>query len=173
MCFNLSNKEYVAAAADSDVKRANSRPLHHFNQPLADARRCAWFLTISPPLGGHASGRTSCSGHFNCSFSTFLFNWFQKSSFTVRLLHNPPSPSKVCCGAGLTAVRCESGALFLFGLNGYGQCGTGTESLQEWRPLRALGVLDPNPPAQRLYRTDLPTESITATAAAITVQVFI
>ena len=51
----------------------------------------------------------------------------------------------VACGAGLTAVRCRSGALFLLGLNGYGQCGGGVESLTEFRPRRALGGLDPTP----------------------------
>ena len=52
----------------------------------------------------------------------------------------------VSCGAGLTAARCASGALYLFGLNGYGQCGSGAETGTEFSPVRALGGLDPTPP---------------------------
>ena len=56
------------------------------------------------------------------------------------------SPVEVRCGAGLTAVRCASGALYLFGLNGFGQCGGGAETMTEFAPVRALGGLDPTPP---------------------------
>jgi len=54
--------------------------------------------------------------------------------------------AQVACGAGLTAARAESGALYLFGLNAYGQCGVGLETMTEFSPTRALGALDPTPP---------------------------
>jgi len=55
---------------------------------------------------------------------------------------------QVACGAGLTAARAQSGALYLFGLNAYGQCGVGLETMTEFSPTRALGALDPTPPPE-------------------------
>lgn len=59
---------------------------------------------------------------------------------TVRL---PPGEIAimVACGAGITGVVCKSGALYAFGLNGYGQCGQGVENLQIWNPTRVQGAL--------------------------------
>jgi hypothetical protein len=59
---------------------------------------------------------------------------------------------QVACGAGLTAARTHTGALYLFGLNAYGQCGVGVETITEFAPTRVLGALDPSP----LPRVDAP-----------------
>jgi hypothetical protein len=60
----------------------------------------------------------------------------------------PPAERAVAvsCGAGVTAVRCASGALYMFGLNVYGQLGIEVETRQAWTPTRVLGALSPVKP---------------------------
>jgi len=105
-------------------------------------RGLARFLTsinewLSPPSGQGASGNSSGEAE----------SVLGKTPTPKKMEGLPPGEVavQVSCGAGLTAVRCESGALFLFGLNSFGQCGVGEESNTEWGPSRALGGLDPVP----------------------------
>jgi alpha-tubulin suppressor-like RCC1 family protein len=43
-------------------------------------------------------------------------------------------PSSVSCSAALTAIVTESGKVYAFGLNGFGQCGIGMTSNHVWNP---------------------------------------
>jgi alpha-tubulin suppressor-like RCC1 family protein len=49
-------------------------------------------------------------------------------------------PVAVECSAGFTIVLTQSGSLYSFGLNAYGQCGIGTASNNVWLPQRVVGL---------------------------------
>lgn len=49
-------------------------------------------------------------------------------------------PASVVASAGLTAVLTESGGLYTFGLNHYGQCGIGKTSNNVWTPEAVMGL---------------------------------
>jgi hypothetical protein len=48
--------------------------------------------------------------------------------------------SLLACGAGLTLATSPAGRPYLFGLNTFGQCGSGRESSNAWEPGPLLGV---------------------------------
>jgi Regulator of chromosome condensation (RCC1) repeat len=43
-------------------------------------------------------------------------------------------PIEIACSAGFSAVRTQTGSIHTFGLNGYGQCGTGYACNNVWKP---------------------------------------
>jgi alpha-tubulin suppressor-like RCC1 family protein len=59
---------------------------------------------------------------------------------------------QIACGVALTAIRCESGTLYMFGMNDFGQCGVGTDVIKTnvkertiYNPRRPVGALNPLP----------------------------
>lgn len=64
--------------------------------------------------------------------------------FTPVWVSLPPNEiaSKVSCSAALTCIMMQSGRMYSFGSNNYGQCGIGSESMHAWDPTQVLGLED-------------------------------
>jgi hypothetical protein len=60
--------------------------------------------------------------------------------FTPLPLPNGALPVQIHAGAGLSAVIGSDGALYSFGLNSRGQCGTGHWSNNQWEPTMVVGL---------------------------------
>jgi hypothetical protein len=67
-------------------------------------------------------------------------NSFLPQLALVPLPESDQVPVSVSCSAGLTAVVTQSGSLFTFGLNQFGQCGNGQTSNNVWTPALVTGL---------------------------------
>lgn len=88
------------------------------------------------------------SGRTLAQFLTTINQWMTPSHApgifnrpTAMVMVDDQPAVDVACGAGITGVLTKDGALYMFGLNGYGQCGAGLETNQIWQPTRTSGVL--------------------------------
>lgn len=94
-------------------------------------------------------------------------NWAKKwNDFVSSIVNGGPSGYKspvamgglpahetvnqIACGVALTAIKCESGALYMFGMNDFGQCGVGTNVLETKSALEERTVFNPRRPTGAL-----------------------
>lgn len=82
----------------------------------------------------HSDGNTTTE-HAAQSHQSFLRRFTAMDDFP-----NDQVPQTVVCSAGFSAILTESGHLYTFGLNAYGQCGTGQVNNNVWTPQRVTGL---------------------------------
>jgi alpha-tubulin suppressor-like RCC1 family protein len=88
------------------------------------------------------------SMHARLPWLVYLQNWASGGSGVesldpelVKLPEGEISVS-VACSAAFTAIVTESGKVFCFGMNHYGQCGIGNDNVRVWEPTEVKGFGD-------------------------------